>query len=185
MGTTIPYLLPTSATYELEELTQGGQRSISSCSQTSFQSLLSRSPSLRLRATRVINSLQEEVSYDKVLSFGNKLDLACREATVAIEGTPSNADAHSVNQFASSYCSHLRRFPLCLHFRYAVKAKANPLYNYSQKACLEAALHLVSLLEDEYYRRLLLVGGGIFRDIITRGALLTLPANSTCSCRIM
>lgn len=158
---------------ELEEPTQGGQRSISNCPQTSFQSLLSRSLSLRLRATRVINSLQEEPSYDQVLSLGNELDLACREATVAIEGAPSNADVPSVSQFASNYCSHLlRRFPLCLHFRYAVKAKANPLYSHSQKACLEAALDIVSLLDDEHYRRLLLVGGGMFRDIITRGALL-------------
>lgn len=139
----------------------------------SFQSLLVGSLSLRLQATRVINSLQEEPSYDEVLALGNKLTIACRDAAIAIEQATSMGDVQFVAGFASSYCSHLlRRFLLCLHFPYAIKAKTNPLYSYSQKVCLAAAQDLVSLLEDDLYRRLLLTGGGMFRDIITRGASL-------------
>ncbi|KZF22464.1 hypothetical protein L228DRAFT_239426 [Xylona heveae TC161] len=142
-------------------------------SRISFQSLLASSLPLRMRATRVINSLQEEPSYDQVLALGNELASACRDAAIAIDQAAFMGDTDPAGQFASSYCSHLlRRFPLCLHYRYAIKAKTNPLYSYSQKACLEAALDLVSLLEDDLYYLLLLTGGGMFRDIITRGALL-------------
>ncbi|KAB8231585.1 transcription factor domain-containing protein [Aspergillus alliaceus] len=138
----------------------------------SFQSLLADSLSLRLRATRVINSLQDEPPYDQVLALGNELASACSNATIAIEQASTTDCGRSVG-FASSFCNHLlRRFPLCLHYQYAVKAKKSPIYSYSQKVCLEAAQDLVLFLEDDQYYRLLLTGGGMFRDIITRGALL-------------
>lgn len=66
----------------------------------------------------------------------------------------------------------IRRFLLCLHFVYAIKAKKNPLYSHSQKVCLAAALDIVSFLDDNLYGRLLLSGGGMFRDISTRAAIL-------------
>ncbi|KAJ5610038.1 hypothetical protein N7510_006757 [Penicillium lagena] len=136
----------------------------------SFQPVLASSLPLRLRVTRVINSLQEESSYEQVLAIGNELAQACRDAATEIEHA---ASMNKTAKFASSYCSHLlRRFPLCLHFSYAITAQKNPLYSYSQKVCLAAAQDIVSLLEDVLYRRLLLAGGGMFRDIITRGALL-------------
>ncbi|KAL2823323.1 hypothetical protein BDW59DRAFT_148977 [Aspergillus cavernicola] len=139
----------------------------SSKREVSLQSLLARSLSLRLRATRVINSMQEEASYDRVLELGNALASTCRDVAIAIE------QATSVKSFAYSFCSHLlRRFPLCLHYRYALKARANPLYSHSRQVCLEAALDLVALLEDDLYGRVLCTGGGMFRDIITRGVLL-------------
>ncbi|KAE8162421.1 hypothetical protein BDV40DRAFT_300449 [Aspergillus tamarii] len=138
----------------------------------SFQPLLAESLPLRLRATIVINSLQDEPSYDEVVALGDELCLACGKAAVAIEQVTSGTDAHSVG-FASSFCNHLlRRFPLCLHYPYAVKAKKNPMYCYSQKVCLSAAQDLVLLLEDDNYHRLLLTGGGMFRDLITWGAML-------------
>ena len=84
----------------------------------------------------------------------------------------SAGEAHSPSQFAYSCYDHrLRRFLLCLHFPYAIEAKQNPLYSYSLKMCLECALNLVSLLDHDMYHRLLLVGD-MFRDIITRGALV-------------
>ncbi|KAE8153593.1 fungal-specific transcription factor domain-containing protein [Aspergillus avenaceus] len=137
-------------------------------SRTSFQSLLVQSLPLRLRAVRVINSLQEEPPYDQVVAIGNELAVVCRNAATAIE----RASADTIPGFASCFCNHLlRRFILCLHFPHAVKSKKNPLYSYSQKACLEAAQDLLLLLEDSHYHRLLLTGGAMFRDIVTRAAL--------------
>ncbi|RDW81261.1 putative C6 transcription factor [Aspergillus mulundensis] len=136
-------------------------------SHTNFQAVLAKSLSLRIRATRVINSMQDEPAYDQVLELGNQLASACSEAVRAI------AQCTSTTGFASSFCSHLlRRFPLSLHYRYAIRAKPNPLYSHSRHACLEAALDLVSLLEDNIYGRVLVTGGGMFRDLITRGALV-------------
>ncbi|KAF7629539.1 hypothetical protein AFLA_013253 [Aspergillus flavus NRRL3357] len=137
----------------------------------SFQHLLAKSLPLRLRATRVINNLQDEPSYDEVLALGDELALECGKAAMAIEHDVSDTDTRSVS-FASSFCNHLlRRFPLCLHYRYAVKAKKNPIYCNSQKACLSGAQSLLLLLEDDMYHRLLLTGGGMFRDLITWGAM--------------
>jgi hypothetical protein len=139
----------------------------------SFQCLLATSVLLRLEATRVINALQEEPSYDRVLRLGEELALACRNATVSIDHHKSVAKNLWPTEFPYSCCDHFhRRFLLCLHLPYAAKAAQNPMYSYSSKVGLEAALDLVSLLDDEMYRRLLLVGGGMFRDILTRGAML-------------
>ncbi|OKL55585.1 hypothetical protein UA08_09174 [Talaromyces atroroseus] len=136
-------------------------------------SLLAKSLPLRLGVARIINSLQEETSYDHILVIGNELAAICRNLTAAVDTNPSMSDAYPTIQFAQNYCSHLlRRFSLCLHFRYAIKAKKNAPYSHSQKVCLEAALDLAALLEDRLYSRLLVTGGGMFRDIITRGALL-------------
>jgi hypothetical protein len=121
---------------------------------------------------RVVNSLNVEPSYDEVLSIDQKLGVACHEVASALNETVSLRSQDPLNHFAHSFCSHLiRRFLLCLHFPYASKAKNSPIYTHSQQACLEVSLELVSLLEDKLYSRVLINGGGMFRDIITRGAL--------------
>ncbi|KAL2808455.1 hypothetical protein BJX63DRAFT_35259 [Aspergillus granulosus] len=133
----------------------------------SFQDLLIKSLPLRLRVARVVNDMQEEASYNEVLQLGNELISACRDATTAI------AQARSHPSFSSSFCTHLvYRFTLCLHYRYALKAIENPLYAHSRQACLDVALELVSLLQDRLYSCILGTGGGMFRDILTRGALI-------------
>ncbi|KAL4885994.1 hypothetical protein BJY04DRAFT_230200 [Aspergillus karnatakaensis] len=133
----------------------------------SFQNLLAKALPLRLQVTKAINEMLGETPYDQVLELGNELVNACRDAAASISRTTPSGT------FASSFCSHLLgRFTLCLHYRFAVKAKTNPLYAYFQQAALESTLDLISLLEDEPYNRVLCTGGGMFRDIITRGALL-------------
>ncbi|KAH7141142.1 putative C6 transcription factor [Dactylonectria macrodidyma] len=138
-----------------------------------FQRALAQSIALRLEATRVINSLQEEPSYDDVLLLGNKLTGAFRQAVQMIQGDTSTSNSESSDQFALSFSTHLlRRFLLCLHFPYAVKVKRTPTYAHSQKVSLEVAQELLSLLGDERYAKVLINGGGMFRDIITRGFLV-------------
>lgn len=145
-----------------------GSDAATAAGQPSLQGVLARSLSVRLRATRAINSMQEEPSYDRVLELGRELASACSEAARVL-----NQSACGSSAFTSSFCSHLlRRFTLCLHYRYAIRAKMNPLYSHSRHACLEAALDLVTLLEDSVYSQLLVTGGGMFRDLITRGALV-------------
>ncbi|KAJ5899065.1 transcriptional regulator family: Fungal Specific TF [Penicillium taxi] len=141
--------------------------------QRSFQYLLASSFSLRLRAARVINSLQEEPSYDQVLKLSQELAFTCRAAVEETAHSVSGDQPALGSQFAYSFCSHLlNRFLLCLHFRYAIQATKNPIYAHSHRVCLDVALDMVSLLDDELYGRLLVNGGGMFRDIITRGAMV-------------
>lgn len=142
-------------------------------SQKQLLPLLAESLPLRLNVTKVINSLQLEPSYEEVLRLEKDLAIACRNATTALDSTlPLNSISHT-SRFALSHFTHLlRRFTLCLHFPYAIQAKKNPLYTYSQKHCLDATQDIVSVLDDELYARLLLTGGGMFRDLITRGALI-------------
>lgn len=161
------------ADLEGEEERQYWEKISANSARASFQCLLAHSITLRLDAASVINSLQEEPPYDHVLALGNKLTDACRQATMMIDHSASMKIPESTNQFAWSFCTHLlRRFLLCLHFTYAVKAKKTPIYAHSQKVCLEIGLEFVSLLDDHLYSRVLINGGGMFRDIITRGALM-------------
>jgi hypothetical protein len=142
-------------------------------SRQSLQCVLASSFSLRLKATRVINSLLEEPSYPLVIDLGTELASACYEAAAGISHIPSENHIPSGSQFAYSFCSHLlNRFLLCLHFKYAIQATQNPLYAHSHEVCLRVSLDLISLLDDNIYSRLLVNGSGMFRDIITRGALM-------------
>jgi hypothetical protein len=156
------------------EMQQDSSKEMSSTpTRASFQCLLAASVLLRLEAARVINALKEEPPYDRVVRLGEELASVCRNATVSINHHRSVAKDLWPTEFPYSWCDHFhRRFLLCLHLPYAVKAAHNPINSYSSKAGLDAALYLVSLLDDEIYRRLLLVGGGMFRDILTSGAML-------------
>lgn len=159
---------------EGEEAKKNWEKTAAQPTRASFQHLLAQSITLRLGAARVINSLQEEPPYDQVLALGNKLSDACRQAAVmADHSVPIVSNGESTNQFAWSFFTHLlRRFLLCLHFTYAAKAKQTPIYAHSQKVCLEIGLEFVSLLDDPLYSRVLINGGGMFRDIITRGVFM-------------
>ncbi|GKZ58482.1 hypothetical protein AnigIFM49718_004301 [Aspergillus niger] len=135
-----------------------------------LQPILSSSIPLRLHASRLINDLREEPPYEEVLEVGKELASACRDISVTLDQLDS---ASPLDQFASSFCTHLiRRFTLCLHYKFAIKAKINPLYSHSRKAGVEAALDIISLVEDDLYGRVLRCGGGMFRDIVTRAAIL-------------
>ncbi|KAL4802414.1 hypothetical protein BDV18DRAFT_146706 [Aspergillus unguis] len=136
-------------------------------------SLLAQSLPLRLTVTRVINSLQEEPAYEEVVRLGSDLAAACQTATTALNPNAPLNCMSDTSRFVVSHFTHLlRRFTLCLHFPYAVQARKTPLFTYSHKQCLDAALDIAAILDDKLYSRLLLTGGGLFRDLITRGAFV-------------
>ena len=142
--------------------------------QTSIQHLLASSIRLRLQVAALTNSMHGEFSYDQVIRLGSELALACRNAEMTFDqytSATNDSETYPPSQFAYICAEHcLHRSALCLHYPYAIQANRNPLYSYSQKACLEAALDIITLLDDNIYRHLL-SGGGMFRDIITRAAL--------------
>ncbi|KAF9887198.1 hypothetical protein FE257_010452 [Aspergillus nanangensis] len=143
----------------------------SNTTQLSLHRLIAQSLPLRLKATGIINSLQDEPPYEEIVHVGNELSLACRDAASFINRQMSAPSSHWLSPFARSWCEHsLSRFLLCLHYPYAFKSHVDPLYSYSHTVCLDVAVGLVALLDDEPYHRLLLSGGGMYRDLITRAA---------------
>ncbi|KAL4955757.1 hypothetical protein BDW69DRAFT_204151 [Aspergillus filifer] len=130
----------------------------------SFQSLLANSLPLRFRIAKTINSMREEPTYEQVLGLGNEISSACSEVARGI------SRVKSTNGFRGSFCSHLvGRFSLCLHYRYAIRAKINPLYIHAQRVCLETALDLVTALDDPLYSQILRRGAAfvIFLELST------------------
>ncbi|KAH8807545.1 putative C6 transcription factor [Xylogone sp. PMI_703] len=158
---------------DLESSTQTdlSEREASKFTQTSFQRILAASLPLRLEAIKIINDLRTEPTYDEVLHLGSRLAAVCRDAA-AMMGTYRSA-AKDVRQFEFHQISvdhFLRRFLLCLHRPYAIRAIRNPLYSYSLKISLETAHIIISLGSNDTYRRLMLTGGAMFQDIITNSA---------------
>ena len=64
----------------------------------------------------------------------------------------------------------IRRFLLSLHLPYSVKARKDPHFYFSRKVCLEQALIISTPQRDEDFTRILSLGGGMFREIMTLGA---------------
>ena len=60
----------------------------------------------------------------------------------------------------------LCRFQLQPHCPFACRARTNPLFHYSCKASLDAAIAIVSPEPDESFSRLMVIGGGFFKDAI-------------------
>lgn len=64
----------------------------------------------------------------------------------------------------------IRRFLLALHLPFSVKARKDPRFYFSRKVCLEQALIISTPQLDEDFKRLLSLGGGMFREVMTLGA---------------
>ncbi|KAL1862098.1 hypothetical protein Plec18170_000922 [Paecilomyces lecythidis] len=141
--------------------------------ETSFQRLLACSLPLRLKVVGVMNDLQTQPSYDEVLSLGSEMIAAYRNAAATINQYRSLETDWWNSEFAHNLCDHYhRRFLSLLHRPFAVKAYGDPIYSHSAEICLENALSTISLLDDELYHRLMVVGGGMFREILTDSALI-------------
>ncbi|GAD98710.1 C6 transcription factor, putative [Paecilomyces variotii No. 5] len=141
--------------------------------ETSLQRLLAYSLPLRLKVVEVMNDLQKQPSYDEVLSLGSEMIASYRTAAATINLYRSLEVNGWYSEFAHNFCDHYhRRFLLLLHRPFAVKAYEDPIYSHSAEICLENALSTISLLDDELYHHLLVVGGGMFREILTDSALI-------------
>lgn len=146
----------------------------------SFQRLLASSLPLRLKVASIMNDLQKEPSYDEVLRLGSEMMSAHRNFTETINRYRSLDSNWWLSEFPYNICDHYhRRFLLLLHRPFLIKSYEDPRYSYSAKICLENALSTISLLDDEIYNRLMVVGGGMFREILTDSALVIFLELST------
>lgn len=69
----------------------------------------------------------------------------------------------------------LRRFMIPLHCPFAMQARTNPLFHYSLKSSLDAAMIILSPEHDEGFSCLMSTGGGLFREGVREaGAVISL-----------
>lgn len=145
---------------------------------TSTQLALLDSIPVRLRIVQLLNGLHSELSYPGVLAISAELTEALQ--TCSSLGTTKAKDQDhdnamdnnqaatpSTTPFHRSLLDYLvRRFMIPLHYSFSNQARTNPLFHYSLKLSLDAALALVSPETDPggTFSRLMATGGGLFRE---------------------
>ncbi|KAI8629476.1 hypothetical protein F5Y19DRAFT_433113 [Xylariaceae sp. FL1651] len=128
---------------------------------TAMQLLLIDSLPSRLRIVQLLNGLHSELSYLDVLALSSEIMDACRAGSKFMT---DNQQA-GVTAFHRNLCDYLvRRFLIPLHSPFASEARTNPLFHYSQKTNLDAALALISPEPDDSFSRLMAIGGGMFKE---------------------
>ncbi|KAI1126187.1 hypothetical protein F5Y10DRAFT_245346 [Nemania abortiva] len=128
---------------------------------TAIQLLLIDSLPTRLRIVQLLNGLHSELSYPHVLQLSSEILRACQACAKFVNENRQTG----VTAFQRNMCDHLvRRFLIPLHCPFASEARKNPLFHYSQKAALDAALAFISPEPDEYFVRLIATGGGMYRE---------------------
>ncbi|RAH65075.1 uncharacterized protein BO66DRAFT_475273 [Aspergillus aculeatinus CBS 121060] len=122
--------------------------------ETSIQLALIRSLPIRLRIVNLLSGLHSEHSYEQVLALSSEL-------TDALQG----CNHPSFAAFHRNLLDYLvRRFMIPLHYYFSNQARSSPLFHYSLKLSLDAALALVSPEPDPLFARLMATGGGLFRE---------------------
>ena len=128
---------------------------------TSMQLILYDSLSTRLRILQLLNGLHSELSYLDVLALSSEITDAYRLYSAFLK----EHEESGVMPFHRDIIDYLvRRFMIPLHYPFASKARANPLFFYSQKASLDAAMAIISPEPDEGFSRLIAFGGGMIRE---------------------
>ncbi|GAP86258.1 putative C6 zinc finger domain-containing protein [Rosellinia necatrix] len=128
---------------------------------TSLQLLLIESLPTRLRTVQLLNGLHSELAYPDVITLSSEITGACNACS---KYTTKNRSA-GITAFQSNLSDYLvRRFLIPLHCPFASESRTNPLFHYSQKVTLDAALAFISPEPDVSFSRLMATGGGMYRE---------------------
>lgn len=129
---------------------------------TSMQLTLLESLPARLRIVQLLNNLHSEPSYPRVLELSLALTEALQECA---SRTKHHTTSSHCTPFRRNYLDYLvRRFALPLHMSFSSRSRAEPTYRHSRQASLDAALAIISPEPDPRFRRLMALGGGMFRE---------------------
>jgi len=134
---------------------------------TSMQLILLNSLPTRLRILQLLNGLHSELSYLDVLALSSEITDAYR----ACSSFMKENEESGVTPFHRNLFDYLiRRFLIPLHCPFARNARTNPLFYYSRKVSLDAAMAIISPEPDEGFSHLMAIGGGLFREGIMLAA---------------
>lgn len=126
---------------------------------TSVQLALIDSLSVRLRIVQLLNCLHSKLSYDRVLVLSSELIDALQACSSRVK------DGDGSTPFQRNLLDYLiRRFMIPLHYSFSNQARSNPLFHYSLKLSLDAALAMVAPEPDNGFHRLMATAGGVFRE---------------------
>ncbi|KIW64047.1 hypothetical protein PV04_09007 [Phialophora macrospora] len=138
----------------------------------SLQRFLFQSLRPRLEVARRMNGIESalsETSYNEFTTLTTSITSACRSCGAHIPQT-NGSDIASFHHNLSDLL--LRRFILHLHRPLAGRAQTDPLYYFSRKMSLDAAMAILSPVpENAEFARLALFGAGIFKNRMIHASL--------------
>ena len=135
---------------------------------TSLQRFLFKCLHLRLEILRRMNGVCSGMARDEVLALSSEVSDGCRACSAHVK-KGKGAEGEVFRHNLADLC--LRRFLLALHRPWARRARANPLFFFSRKICLDSATALLSPTPDEEFSHLVLLGSGIFKNRIIHASL--------------
>jgi hypothetical protein len=125
----------------------------------SVQLILLDSLPTRLRILQLLNGIHNDLSYLEVLALSSEITDAYRAHSSFLR------DKTLATPFQRNMLDYLvRRFVIPLHSPFASQARTNPLFYYSRKVSLDAALTIISPEPDDGFSQLMAMGGGLFRE---------------------
>ncbi|KAL2432568.1 hypothetical protein ABEF95_013617 [Exophiala dermatitidis] len=131
---------------------------------SSLQRFLFQSLRPRLEVARRMNGIPSalsEESYDEIVALTTSINDACRSYSAHILRSNSSDAASFHGNLADLL---LRRFILQLHRPLAGRARTNPIYYFSRKMSLDAAMAILSPVpKDAEFAHLVLLGAGFSR----------------------
>ncbi|KAJ5393815.1 uncharacterized protein N7487_011456 [Penicillium crustosum] len=128
---------------------------------TSFQILLLDSLPVRLRILHLLTSLNTQISYLDVLALSSELS----NVSQAYHSFMKDNQSSSITPFHRNLLDwFVRRFMIPLHCHFTNKARTNPLFTFSLKVSLETAMTIMSPEPDDGFSKLMVNGGGLFRE---------------------
>lgn len=142
-----------------------------------YQTLLTRTLTLRHRIAKRINTLKFDLSYDDALRMGEELLRSAKNASSLFEDYASSIGDVTRHRFAQSlHLFIMRRFLLALHRPFSLSVVRLPKCSYSRKVCLEESLEILSQMElppspDTQHPHITQLGSGMFRDEIFHASI--------------
>lgn len=138
--------------------------------QTLIQIILFKSLPIRLEVSRMANDFRPEPDYNTTLKLGSEVLNTCREFSILFKNP--TGQSHAPTPFHRNLVDyHIRRFLLALHQPFAFKSRDETRFYFSRKICLETVLNFISSNLDKDYYNLMVVGGGLFRNIFAHSAI--------------
>lgn len=129
--------------------------------ETSLQLLLLDTRPIRLQILQLLNGLHSKFLYADALALSKELTNAHRTFSKFIQDN-SRSDLTAFHRNLLDYC--VCRFLIPLHGPFASKARTNPLFHYSRRVSVDAAMAIVSPEPCEPYTRLMTLGGNLLRE---------------------
>ena len=120
--------------------------------------------------TNASNNFNSGPTYDEILSLDCRISDASRECGRLMQicsRYPTPGATISITAFHRNLMEWmLRSYMMILHRLPAAQSIKDPIFYYSRKACLAAALGLTSPEPDDQFTGLITVGAGFIRSIL-------------------